>query len=250
MNKILLVLIIISGFLLIFYANNFSPLMAKDGKQPMYSVRTRDALEIREECATDWPTLSLPQDERLLLMDGPVAMAAVDEEDVGDFNFGGTRATYNLFVIYTKETDVLQKKFELLLKSLFKYTKISLHLHIITDESTANAGDIVRKQMHRYNRHAVISTIDVQDCVDKIKDIVQVMMPYFSSHPGNWLPPPIHSLANTRLPFRFLLRRRAVLPVSGPASNSRPEDEERRPHRLRRRVPFRCQAAVRPVPAL
>lgn len=120
-------------------------------------------------------------------MDGPVAMAAVDEEDEEDFTFGGTRATYNLFVIYTKETDVLQKKFELLLKSLFKYTKISLHLHIITDESTVNAGDIVRKQMHRYNRRAVISTIDVQDCVDKVKDIVQVMMPYFSSHPGNWL---------------------------------------------------------------
>lgn len=38
MNKILLVLIIISGFLLIFYANNFSPL-AKDGKQPIHSVR-------------------------------------------------------------------------------------------------------------------------------------------------------------------------------------------------------------------
>lgn len=142
-------------------------------------------------------------DERLLLMDDPVAMAAVDEDgeeqqlqqdDDREHNlvYGAVlpaskkrRTTYNLFVIYTKETEVLQKKYELMLKSIFKYTTISLNLFIITDaKSTFNAEEVARKQMRRYRKHALISLLDVDDCVDKIKDIVQVMMPYFSSHPG------------------------------------------------------------------
>lgn len=173
MNKILLVLIIISGFLLIFYANN--DIFTRT--QRLFQGRNVTSLDVSPEDPSAQP-------EHLLLMD-----EAIDEEDSDEFTLGRRKAwnrtTFNLFVIYTKETEVLQKKFELLLKSLFKYTSISLHLHIITDaKSTYQAEKIARTQMERYHRHATISLLDVEDCVDKIRDIVQAMMPHFSSHPG------------------------------------------------------------------
>lgn len=198
MNKILLVLIIVSGFLLIFYANN--DIFTRTNH--MFSGLFHGRNNSRGGTATFSPDGSA-QSERLLLMDDPVAMAAVldaEEEEVDDaedsqqaaddFVFPSkkklwsNRTVYNLFVIYTKETEVLQKKYQLLMKSLFKYATIPLHLHIITDaKSTSNAEGIARKQMARYHRHAWVSMLDMEQCVEKITDIVQVMMPYFT-HPG------------------------------------------------------------------
>lgn len=184
MNKILLVLIIVSGFLLIFYANNDIFTRTNHMFSGLFHGRNSSTGTSSAE-----------------LMDGPVAMAALLDAEApqpppqDDFAFSSSsnsrrrnKTIYHLFVIYTKETDVLQKKYELLLKSLFKYTTVPLHLHIITDaKSTFNAEDVARIQMHRYHRHALISLLDVDDCVEKIKDIVEVMMPYFSSHPGEIL---------------------------------------------------------------
>lgn len=182
MNKILLVLIIISGFLLIFYANN--DIFTRTG---LFHGGSRN--NNNNNTATFSPPAadgmdrvdSSDQNERLLLMDDPGGRP----EEERRFWTTVNRTAYNLFVIYTKETEVLQKKYELLLKSLFKYTStIPLHLHIITDDkSTKNAESIARKQMHRYHRQALISMLDVEQCVEKITDIVQVMMPYFT-HPG------------------------------------------------------------------
>lgn len=183
MNKILLVLIIVSGFLLIFYANN--DIFTRTNH--MFS-----GLFHGPNSSTD----TASSGDRLLVMDDPVAMAALldDRSEEGEESEGdefvaahSKRKLYNLFVIYTKETEVLQKKYELLLKSLFKYTTIPLHLHIITDaKSTYNAAEIARTQMHRYHRRALISLLDMDDSVAKINDIVKVMTPYFSSHPGGW----------------------------------------------------------------
>lgn len=194
MNKILLVLIIVSGFLLIFYANNDIFTRTNHMFSGLFHGRSSNSSS-RGGTATFSPDGSA-QSERLLLMDDPVAMAAVldaeqaEEDEEDDFVFPSkkrlwsTGTVYNLFVIYTKETEVLQKKYELLMKSLFKYATIPLHLHIITDaKSTSNAEGIARKQMARYHRQAWVSMLDMEQCVEKITDIVQVMMPYFT-HPG------------------------------------------------------------------
>lgn len=178
LNKILLILILLSGFLLIFYANidiNLSELFrgpASAGSQNQRLVDNDPA----------------QQEQHLAMADSPGAW-----NSGSSFNADAERKrrnhtsmfNNNLFVIYTKETSVLQTKYELLLKSLFKYTTIPLHLHVLTDaKSTYNAEDIARTQMQHYRRPALITLLDVEECVDKINDIVQVMMPYFSSHPG------------------------------------------------------------------
>lgn len=176
LNKILLILILLSGFLLIFYANiNISELFrGPAGSQNQRFVDNDPA-----------------QEKHLAMADSPGAWSGAGGGS--SFSADAERKTRNhsslfynnLFVIYTKETSVLQTKYELLLKSLFKYTTIPLHLHVLTDaKSTYNAEDIARTQMQHYRRPALITLLDVEECVDKINDIVQVMMPYFSSHPG------------------------------------------------------------------
>lgn len=176
-NKILLLLILSVGFLLIFYANiNYLSDLFRTTPSSSQSF--------------------LPEEEE----DNPVVGSwrssdSLRHEWQGDEgggrvvpSWGGRGANssaYNLFVIYTKATPMLQRKYELLLKSLFKYTtSIPLHLHVITD-SRGSAEEIARRQMVRYHRrHAQLTLLDVDECVDKIRDIVQVMMPHFSSHPG------------------------------------------------------------------
>lgn len=178
MNKILLVLIIFSGVLLIFYANiNYLFRDTQSDPSSTASQNGRLLLLMDDEPAAAAPNLP-PNAQHL-------AMAGIGELE-GRGREKRPRTTYNLFVIYTKETEVLQKKYELMLKSLFKYTaSIAIHLTVITDaKSVHNAEAIARAQMAHYDRRADISLLDVEDCVDKISDIVQAMMPYFSSHPG------------------------------------------------------------------
>lgn len=172
LNKILLVLIILSGFLLIFYANNdiFT-------RPNLFSGRG-GSLGLNSSLLMDSSQQQLLPDE-----DGEMADSPASAHHLHSAN----RTEFNLFVIYTKATVLLEKKYELLLKSLFKYTTIPLNLHVITDnKSASNAVKIAREQMLRYQRHAVITRLDLVDSVKKISDIAEVMMPYFSSHPGSY----------------------------------------------------------------
>lgn len=164
MNKILLVLIISSGFLLIYYANN-----------EIFTRKTYIATFSKADMDNN---------------------AIIDYELDGEFNLSPdlkrikyipriNSTEYNIFVIYTKENYILKSKFELFLKSLIKYTSIKLHLHIITDEkSEISAETVLRSQIDRYKKSVFYTLYDVQDCAIKISDIVNVMLPYFSANPG------------------------------------------------------------------
>lgn len=166
MNKILLVLIISSGFLLIYYANN-----------EIFTRKTYIATFSKADMENN---------------------AIIDYELDGEFNLSPdlkrikyipriNSTEYNIFVIYTKENYILKSKFELFLKSLIKYTSIKLHLHIITDEkSEISAETVLRSQIDRYKKSVFYTLYDVQDCAIKISDIVNVMLPYFSANPGEY----------------------------------------------------------------
>lgn len=161
-------LIISSGFLLIYYANN-----------EIFTRKSYVATYSKSAAAEDIEN-----------------NAIIDYELDGEFNLSPdlkrikyipriNSTEYNIFVIYTKENYILKSKFELFLKSLIKYTSIKLHLHIITDEkSEISAETVLRSQIDRYKKSVFYTLYDVQDCAIKISDIVNVMLPYFSANPG------------------------------------------------------------------
>lgn len=181
LNKILLVLIILSGFLLIFYANN--------------DIFTRP--NIFTGLFRNNNDINGSQNSRLLLggelWDVELADSPYAENEYSRFAHlkrikyvpHVNRTEYNVFVIYTKETQLLQTKYELFLKSLLKYTTIDVHLHVVTDEkSELNAEKILKNQTNRYKKRIFYTLYDLEDCATKIRDIVFLMMPYFNSSPG------------------------------------------------------------------
>lgn len=94
---------------------------------------------------------------------------------------------YNIFVIYTKESQNsnLRDKFELFLKSLLKYTTIPIHLHVITDEqSETSAEELIREQIAHYRKVVFYTLYDVKDCAEKTSDIVKNMLPLFNYKTG------------------------------------------------------------------
>lgn len=159
MNKILLVLIVASGFLLIFYANN--------------DILTRKKL------------FSLFQSDY-----GHNSASNRHEANYSDIRrvkyVPKNSTEYNIFVIYTRETFVLKTKFELFLKSLLKYTSVPLHLHIVTDErSELSVEDVLKKEINEYRRVVFYTLYYMADSAVKISDISKAMMPHFNSNPGN-----------------------------------------------------------------
>lgn len=158
MNKILLVLIVASGFLLIFYANN--------------DILTRKKL------------FSLFQSDY-----GHNSASNNHETNYTDIRrvkyIPKNTTEYNIFVIFTRETFVLKTKFELFLKSLLKYTSIPLHLHIVTDErSELSVEDILKKEINEYRRVVFYTLYNMADSAAKISDISKAMMPHFNSNPS------------------------------------------------------------------
>lgn len=159
MNKILLVLIVASGFLLIFYANN--------------DILTRKKL------------FSLFQSDYGHNTSNRNASAYSDIRRVKYSDIPKNTTEYNIFVIYTRETFVLKTKFELFLKSLLKYTSVPLHLHIVTDErSELSVEDVLKKEINEYHRVVFYTLYNMADCAAKISDISKAMMPHFNSNPG------------------------------------------------------------------
>lgn len=165
MNKILLVLIIASGFLLIFYANND------------IFTRSRNLLGLFQKS------------EQVLDEKNNVNYAAIKRVK---YTAKNNSTEHNIFVIFAKENFLLRSKFELFLKSLLKYTSVSCHLHIITDEkSELVAEEIIKQTIDRYRKPVFYTLYDVEDSIAKIGPIVKTMMPYFSSNPGKILRNPI-----------------------------------------------------------
>lgn len=183
MNKILLVLIISSGFLLIFYANNDIFVSTRKSFLNTFSSFSLAALRSGNNRTHD--------NHRQNSDNGPIFF---DYEDINVIKPDQNRikyipqlnkTEYNIFLIYTKENFNLRNKFELFVKSLIKHSSVKLHLHIISDErSETSAETILRNSIERYKKAVFYTLYDVQDCANKISDLVHVMLPYFSSNPG------------------------------------------------------------------
>ncbi|XP_055838200.1 xyloside xylosyltransferase 1 [Episyrphus balteatus] len=210
MNKILLLLIIASGFLVIFYANSefFSrkSLFAlfqgnnnaasvdnksNDGKyndisqvaaggggpaaaQPLIQHRSNNSNSYSNSNRVKY--ISWRQNETSLYHHPHQHGAAAS-----------LMLEHHIFVIYTKENYQLQQKFELFARSLLKFATIKLHLHIITDsKSESSAEEILKQQLRHYKKSMYYTLYDVHECAERITDIVQAMMPFFSSNPSSY----------------------------------------------------------------
>lgn len=178
MNKILLLLIAASGFLLIFYANT-DLFRRKSSKQvlekptPVSSFQNDAAHTVEENHHHD--AEHHRNHTQLVEIKRVKYIPRINQTE------------YNIFVIYTKQNYVLKSKFELFVRSLLKYTSVQLHLHIISDsKSEAFAEETLKKEINQYKRIVFYTLYDVDDCARKISDISHSMMPFFSSHPGSY----------------------------------------------------------------
>ncbi|XP_055609514.1 xyloside xylosyltransferase 1 [Uranotaenia lowii] len=189
MNKILLVLIIASGFLLIIYANssifnrrNILTIFQKDNIDPGGSSGHSSFL----------PGEAVAGRTAHLIGSNGVAIGLKPNElkRVRYIPKENNATEYNIFVIYTKEgqNQILRNKFELFLKSLLKYATVPLHLHVITDEqSELSAEELIKEQIEHYRKAIVFYTLyDVKDCAEKIEDIVKSMLPLFNYKTGSY----------------------------------------------------------------
>lgn len=254
MNKILLVLIITSGFLLIIYANNdifnhknlFSAVSvfqrpAKtrtpttlstssfqhendidqnyNGQQPQQPQQQQQYHDTHYLQKHSQHQLQRHKQHYNASINDAISSRLVAGGSSNSNNIGGdirrikyipnlNGTEYNIFIIYTKENHILKNKLELFLKSLFKYTTIQLHLHIVTDiRSEQSLEVIIKSQINRYKKVVFYTLYDVNDSANKINDIVHSMMPLFS-YAGN-----SHTSYNTTFSiltkinfiFRFIL---------------------------------------------
>ncbi|XP_058461925.1 xyloside xylosyltransferase 1 [Malaya genurostris] len=193
MNKILLVLIIASGFLLIIYAN--SSIFNRRNILMIFQQKT-DSVGRGEGTGGVHPDVLDNSHQGLMESAGksvssPFFSAARFNElkRVKYIPKENNATEYNIFIIYTKESQnvILKSKFELFLKSLLKYTTIPMHLHVITDEqSETSAEELIREQINHYRKVVFYTLYDVKDCAEKISDIVKNMLPLFNYKTGSY----------------------------------------------------------------
>lgn len=95
--------------------------------------------------------------------------------------------TYNVWFIFTKVSDrsPLTLKFKALLINMLNLSSVPLHLHLLVDNSSKNiAKKKVMNAMRKTNKTVLYSFYDVKEAAEIIEDVVNVMMPHFSSKPG------------------------------------------------------------------
>lgn len=93
----------------------------------------------------------------------------------------------NVWFIFTKVYDrsPLTLKFKALLTSMLNTSSVPLHLHMFVDNASRNiAKEKILFAMEKTNRIVLYTFYDVKKAAKKIKDIVDVMTPHFSSKPG------------------------------------------------------------------
>lgn len=108
------------------------------------------------------------------------------------YHYRRNATEFNLFLIYANENESLKHKLDLFLKSLLKYTSISIHLHVITDESSqVSLENSINSMFFRYRGNRLTGRLnhlytiyDVNDARHKIKDIHDSLMPLFSYNSG------------------------------------------------------------------
>ncbi|XP_058053458.1 xyloside xylosyltransferase 1 [Anopheles bellator] len=192
MNKALVVFIAASGLLLFIYANSSSVFNRHLlPKEPPSTGGVAAAVHHQQHHHGQHP--SQRNNSAVATSNGLVATneaAPPSKLKRVKYIAKGTNGTeYNIFLIYTKESQnlILHSQLELFLRSLLKYSTIELHLHIITDEqSERSAEELIRQQIERFQRTAFYTLYDVRDCAEKVSDIVRNMMPLFNYRSGSY----------------------------------------------------------------
>uniref|UniRef100_A0AAG5DC20 Uncharacterized protein n=1 Tax=Anopheles atroparvus TaxID=41427 RepID=A0AAG5DC20_ANOAO len=154
MNKILLVFIVASGFLLFIYANSSvfnRRMLHKETSNP----RTAHTDEV-EAAPLVHHNHHLHQDLHSFKRKDALSNSVSSEATASNLKrvkYISKRTNdteYNIFIIYTKESQnrILHNQLELFLRSLLKYSSVELHLHIITDEqSEQSAEELIKQQI-------------------------------------------------------------------------------------------------------
>ncbi|XP_053665580.1 xyloside xylosyltransferase 1 [Anopheles marshallii] len=188
MNKTLLVFIVASGFLLFIYANSSvfnRHLVQKDTPERLAAAAALvHSNHLHQHKPREGQHRNGTGNE-----DGPSDPSTSKLKRVKYVSKGRNDTEYNIFLIYTKESQnlILHSQLELFLRSLLKYSTIELHLHIITDEqSERSAEELIKQQIERFHRTAFYTLYDVRDCAEKISDIVHGMMPLFNYRSGSY----------------------------------------------------------------
>lgn len=134
LNRIILILICSSGFLLIIYANNFN-----------FNRKTffTEPLQQHEQTIAKFQD---PEEFNTIIK--------LDKRDyTNELNSNEIyNSTENIFVIYTKENLILKNKFGLFFKSLLKFTTVNLHLHFFCDENSESIESLVQNQIAIYKK--------------------------------------------------------------------------------------------------
>ncbi|XP_035911949.1 xyloside xylosyltransferase 1 [Anopheles stephensi] len=190
MNKALLVFIVASGFLLFIYANSSvfnRHLVQKDAPERLAAAAA--AALVHHNHQHHHKPHEGKHRNGTGSENGTSDIAASKLKRVKYVSKGTNDTEYNIFLIYTKESQnlILHSQLELFLRSLLKYSTIELHLHIITDEqSERSAEELIKQQIERFHRTAFYTLYDVRDCAEKISDIVHGMMPLFNYRSGSY----------------------------------------------------------------
>lgn len=182
-------MIVSSGFLLIFYANN--DIFTR--RKWINIFQTDDDSEHPASSDDEHPTTlalfeSHHQHSHLYHKKHHSHNTTLPPAEVKRVRYVASKnftTEHNIFIIYTKENYMLKTKFELFVKSLLKYASVKLHLHIISDEkSEPGAEEILRAQIQFFHSFIFYTLYSVEDCARQLSDITSVMMPHFSSSPG------------------------------------------------------------------
>uniref|UniRef100_A0A182QIM4 Xyloside xylosyltransferase 1 n=1 Tax=Anopheles farauti TaxID=69004 RepID=A0A182QIM4_9DIPT len=199
MNKALLVFIVASGFLLFIYANSSvfnRHLVQKDTPEHLAAAAALVHQNLHQHHQHHHP----PQQHHDTKRNGTASedvissshgdsLAASKLKRIKYVPKGANDTEYNIFIIYTKESQnlILHSQLELFLRSLLKYSTVELHLHVITDEqSERSAEELIKQQIEKFHRIAFYTLYHVQDCAEKIGDIVHGMMPLFNYRSGSY----------------------------------------------------------------
>ncbi|XP_050074786.1 xyloside xylosyltransferase 1 [Anopheles maculipalpis] len=190
MNKVLLVFIVASGFLLFIYANSsvFNRHLVQKNSPERLAASAAAALVHHSHQHHHKPHEGKHRNGTGS-ENGTSDVLANKLKRVKYISKGTNDTEYNIFLIYTKESQnlILHSQLELFLRSLLKYSTIELHLHIITDEqSERSAEELIKQQIERFHRTAFYTLYDVRDCAEKISDIVHGMMPLFNYRSGSY----------------------------------------------------------------
>lgn len=95
---------------------------------------------------------------------------------------------YNIWLIFTKVIDKspLMYNFNRLINNLMNVSSLPLNFHVIIDNGSKPLAEAVFSEFKENWRLLSVNYYHIEHCASKISDIIQAMMPHFSSKPGTY----------------------------------------------------------------